>query len=43
VRKKKSLTGFHSVNKSDNYNREGKNVGGEKKKNPKESEEQVKT
>ena len=41
--KKKSLIGFHRANKIDNYNRgEGKN-GEKKKKNPKESVEQVKT
>ena len=38
--KLKSLTGFHSANKTDNYNRGIKN---ERKKNPKECAEQVKT
>ena len=35
----KSLIGFHSANKINNYNREEK----KKEKNPKESTEQVKT
>ena len=38
-KKKKSLIRFHSANKIDNYNREGK----KEKKNPNESTEQVKT
>jgi len=38
-KKLKSLVRFHSANKIDSYNR----VGGKKKKNPKESTEQVKT
>ena len=38
----KSLVGFHSANKIDNYNRVG-NKGGKKEKKPKESTEQVKT
>ena len=36
-KKLKNLIGFHSVNKTDNYNREGKRGG-----NPKESTEQIK-
>ena len=39
-KKFKSLVRFHSANKIDNYNRSG---GEERKKNPKESTEQVKT
>ena len=35
-KKFKNLTGFHSVNKTDNYNR------GERGENPKESTEQIK-
>ena len=42
-KKLKSLIGFHSSNKIDNYNRGGKKKGGKKKKNPKESTEQIKT
>ena len=38
-KKLKILIRFHSVNKIDNYNR----GGGKRKKNPKESTEQVKT
>ena len=37
TKKKKSLVGFHSANKIDNYNR-----GGKRNKNPKFSTEQVK-
>ena len=40
-KKLKSLTGFYSANKIDNYNRGGKE--GKKKNIPKESREQVKT
>ena len=42
-KKLKSLVRFHSANKIDNYNRGGKKQGGKKKKNPKESTEQIKT
>jgi len=45
-KKLKSLIGFHSTNKIDNYNRTGGGGGGagrKKKKTPKESAEQVKT
>ena len=41
-RKLKSLIGFHSANKVNNYNRGGEKEK-EKEKNPKESTEQVKT
>ena len=42
-RKFKSLIGFHSANKVNNYNRGGKKRKKKKKKNPKESTEQIKT
>ena len=42
-KKLKSLTGFLSANKIDNYNRGGKKGKREKRKNPKASTEQVKT
>ena len=38
----KSLSGFLSANKTNNYNRRGKEGGGVKRENPKESIEQVK-
>ena len=42
--KLKCLVRFHSANKINIYNRGGKNkIGKKKKKNPKESTEQVKT
>ena len=40
-KKLKTLVKFHCANKIDNYNRAGKK--GEKKKNPNESTEQIKT
>jgi len=42
-KKVKRLIRFHSANKIDNYNRKGEIKGKRKKKNPKESTEQVKT
>ena len=42
-KKLKSLIRFHSANKINNYNRGGKTGEKEKRKNPKESREQVKT
>ena len=39
----KNLIRFHSANKIDNYNRGGKEKREKKRKNPKESTEQVKT
>ena len=42
-KKLKNLIRFHSANKIDNYNRGGKEKREKKRKNPKESTEQVKT
>ena len=42
-KKLKNLIRFHSANKINNYNRGEEKRGGEEKKNPKESTEQVKT
>ena len=42
-KKTKSLIGFLSANKIDNYSRAGRGKGGKKRKNPKESTKQIKT
>ena len=41
-KKLKNLITFHSANKIDNYNREGKGGKKKQKENPRESTEQVK-
>ena len=42
-KKTQKLIRFHNANKIDNYNRGGKKLKTKRKKNPKESTEQVKT